>query len=67
MNKSRSGFIQFEEFKEMILSWGFEVPEQMIKEVFDWLDFDKDKQISFEDLRSTAGQDLAPREALYFR
>lgn len=42
MNKTRSGFIYFEEFRDMILSWGFEAPEHMIKEVFDWLDFDKD-------------------------
>lgn len=67
MNKSRSGFIKFEEFRDMVLSWGFEAPELMIKEIFDWLDFDKDHKISFEDLRATAGQDLAPKEALYFR
>lgn len=67
MNKSRSGFIQFEEFQDMILSWGFEAPVQMIRDVFNWLDHDKDQRICFEDLRATAGQDLAPREALYFR
>jgi Ca2+-binding EF-hand superfamily protein len=55
MNKTRSGFIQFEEFYEMILSWGFDAPEYMIREVFDWLDYDKDNKICFEDLRATAG------------
>lgn len=35
--------------------------------MFDWLDHDRDGRISFEDLRATAGQDLAPRESLYFR
>lgn len=55
MNKSRSGFIRFEEFRDMVLSWGFEAPEIMIKDIFDWLDFDKDNKISFEDLRATAG------------
>lgn len=38
-----------------------------MREVFNWLDFDKDSRISFEDLRSTAGLDLAPKEGLYFR
>jgi Ca2+-binding EF-hand superfamily protein len=55
MNKSRSGFILFDEFQDMILSWGFEAPTQMIREIFDWLDFDKDQKICFEDLRATAG------------
>jgi Ca2+-binding EF-hand superfamily protein len=39
----------------------------LIKELFEWLDYDKDSKISYEDLRSTAGLDLAPRENLYFR
>jgi len=51
----------------LIRSWGFEAPSQQIKEIFDWLDFDQDGSISFEDLRSTAGLDLAPKESLYFR
>ena len=55
MNKSRSGFIQFEEFQEMVLSWGFEAPVSMIRDVFNWLDHDKDQRICFEDLRATAG------------
>jgi Ca2+-binding EF-hand superfamily protein len=55
MNKSRSGFILFEEFLEIIISWGFDAPDFMIKEVFDWLDYDRDGKICFEDLRATAG------------
>lgn len=51
----------------MIKSWGFDASETLIKELFEWLDFDGDNKISFEDLRSTAGQDLSPMEALYFR
>jgi len=39
----------------MIISWGFEANEGLIKELFEWLDYDKDHKISFEDLRSTAG------------
>ena len=35
--------------------------------MFEWLDSDGDGKITFEDLRATAGQDLAPKEALYFR
>jgi len=39
----------------MVLSWGFEAPTNMIRDIFNWLDFDKDSRISFEDLRATAG------------
>ena len=67
MNRSKTGFILFDDFSELVRSWGFEAPDIMIKEVFDWLDYDKDNRITFEDMRATAGQDLAPRESLYFR
>lgn len=67
MNKSKTGFILPDEFSDLIHSWGFEAPEYLIREVFEWLDYDKDNRIGFEDLRATAGQDLAPKEGLYFR
>ncbi len=67
MNKSKNGFITFDEFAELIRSWSFVAPDEQIKEVFDWLDHNKDQKITFEDLRATAGQDLAPKEQLYFR
>jgi Ca2+-binding EF-hand superfamily protein len=67
MNKSKSGFITPEEFEDLIKGWGFEAPTYLIREVFDWIDFDRDGKITFEDLRATVGQDLAPKEALYFR
>jgi Ca2+-binding EF-hand superfamily protein len=55
MNKSKTGFITFEDFSELIKSWSFEAPDSVIREVFDWLDHDKDQKICFEDLRATAG------------
>lgn len=67
MNRAKTGFIIFEDFSELVRSWGFEAPDLMIKEVFDWLDYDKDTRITFEDIRATLGKYLAPRESLYFR
>ncbi|CDW82631.1 px domain containing protein [Stylonychia lemnae] len=67
MNRNKSGFIQQEEFFEIIKSWGFDASDQLLKELFDWLDYDKDSKISYEDLRSTAGQDVSPMEQLFFR
>jgi hypothetical protein len=42
MNKSKTGFITFEDFAELIRSWSFVAPDEQIKEVFDWLDQNKD-------------------------
>ena len=62
MNKSKSGFIHYEEFLDQIKHWGFDASEQLIRELFEWLDADKDNRISYDDLRSTAGQDVSPME-----
>jgi Ca2+-binding EF-hand superfamily protein len=67
MNKSKTGFIQYDEFLDIIKGWGFDSSEGLIRELFDWLDKDKDNRISYEDLRSTAGQDVTPTEQLFFR
>lgn len=67
MNRSKTGFIQYDEFIDLLNSWGFEATEDRLKELFIWLDKDQDNRISYEDLRSTAGLDITPQEALYFR
>lgn len=55
MNKCKSGFIHYEEFQEQIKYWGFDASESLIRELFEWLDADKDNKISYDDLRLTAG------------
>lgn len=57
--KDHSTHIEFDHFKEMMESWGF---ANDCTELFNWLDFDKDGQISFNDLRMTAGVEIAPME-----
>ena len=47
--------------------WSFIAPEEQIRELFNWLDKDKDGQLSFEDLRATIGLDVSPQEGVYFR
>ena len=36
-------------------------------QLFDWLDNDKDGKLSYEDLKETIGQDIAPKGIAYFR
>ena len=47
--------------------WGFIAPESQVRDLFNWMDHDKDGQLSFEDLRETIGLDVSPQEGVYFR
>jgi hypothetical protein len=38
-----------------------------MRDLFAWLDHDKDGEVSFEDLRLTLGRDITPSEQLFFR
>ena len=59
--------VSLERFTELLKGWGFVASEDQIRELFDWVDYDKDGGISFEDIKETVGLDVAPREAVYFR
>jgi Ca2+-binding EF-hand superfamily protein len=48
----------------MMVAWGF---QSDCRELFDWLDLDKDGVVSFNDLRETAGVEIAPMEQFFFR
>ena len=60
MNHSKDGFIDYAKLQQMVENWGFEATESSVSELFNWLDYDKDGLISYEDLRSTAGREIAP-------
>lgn len=60
-------YVSFNRFHDLIGFWGFVASSEQIREVFDWLDLDKDGKISFEDVRETIGLDVAPKEGTYFR
>ena len=57
-------YIQYEHFSELMDSWGF---KNDCRELFDWLDLDKDGKINFNDLRQTAGVEITPMEQFFFR
>ena len=67
MDKNKNGFVNYESFKDLVKLWGFDANEQNMREIFDWLDKDKDQKISYEDLRQTAGLEVRPMEQLFFR
>ena len=60
-------YVQYERFAELMNFWGFIAPETEVRNLYNWLDQDKDGQLSFEDLRETIGLDVSPQEGVYFR
>lgn len=49
-----------ENFEEIIESWGFEAKKDAIESLFAWLDADKDKRISFADMKASLGLEILP-------
>ena len=66
-NKNKNGFVVYEDFEEIIKEWGFVSSKELIRDLFNWIDMDKDSRISFEDLRQSAGKETNPTEQLFFR
>ena len=56
-------YFDYPKFEEMMTTnWGFRADSNQIKELYNWMDGDKDGKISFEDLRQSVGQDVSPME-----
>ena len=47
--------------------WGLPITEEQFKEVYDFIDHDKDGKITYEDLQQSVGKFISPEECLYFR
>ena len=47
--------------------WGFASDKAQVRELYDWLDADKDGYVTWHDFRVTAGSEIAPMEQFYFR
>jgi len=60
-------YFDYPKFKQLMNNWGFVADDTQIKEVYAWMDLDKDGKISFDDLRQTVGLDVSPMEQIYFR
>ena len=67
LDRQHKGHVTLDQFDEIINSWGFAAKEKDVRDVFNWLDFDKDQKISFLDLKNTIGFELMPQEQFFFR
>lgn len=48
-------------------NWGLTITEDQFKDIYDFIDFDKDGKITYEDLQNSVGKHICPEEFLYFR
>lgn len=67
MNKGKTGTIHANEIKLYLNNWGLAITEEQFKEIYDYIDYDKDGKISYEDLQNSVGKHICPEEFLYFR
>lgn len=47
MNTQKTGFIHYEEFLEILKGWGFVASEELLQDLFVWLDVDKDNKLTY--------------------
>lgn len=67
MDRYKKGHITLDTFEEILESWGFVAKEKDARDLFDWLDNDKDQKITLLDLKNTIGFEILPQETYYFR
>jgi hypothetical protein len=68
LDTNRTGSIDKQELRFWLDFWGMDqISEAQFDSVFNKLDYDRNGIISFTDLQYTIGQELYPREGLYFR
>lgn len=67
LNKGKTGAINPQEIKTYLNHWGLIITDDQFKEIFDFMDHDKDGKITYEDLQQSVGKYISPEEFLYFR
>lgn len=50
LNKGKTGAINPKEIRSYLNMWGLPISEEQFKEVYDFIDHDKDGKITYEDL-----------------
>ena len=67
LDRHRQGHITFDKFCTILTDWGFEAKDSQFRQLFNWLDYDKDQKISFQDLKNSIGLEILPQESFFFR
>lgn len=67
LNQGKNGWISEIDLKKYLTNWGFNTTEEQFKEFYEFLDYDKDGHITYEDFKKSVGSVISPVECLYFR
>jgi Ca2+-binding EF-hand superfamily protein len=67
LNQDRSGAIKPEELRGYLMHWGLTLTDAQFRLIFKYFDADQDGKISYVDFQATVGEEIAPKEQLYFR
>lgn len=51
LNKGKNGAISPQEVKTYLNHWGLIITDEQFKEIFDFMDHDKDGKVTYEDLQ----------------
>jgi Ca2+-binding EF-hand superfamily protein len=67
LNQGKNGWISEVDLKKYLDNWGFNITEGQFKEFYEFLDYDRDGHITYEDFKKSVGSVISPVEFLYFR
>lgn len=67
LNQGKNGWISEVDLKKYLTNWGFNITDQQFQEFYEFLDYDKDGHITYEDFKKSVGSVISPVEFLYFR
>jgi len=67
LNQGKNGWISDVDLKKYLVNWGFNTTEEQFQEFYEFLDYDKDGHITYDDFKKSVGSVISPVEFLYFR
>lgn len=67
LNAGKNGWISPNDLKKYLVNWGFNITEEQFQEFYNFLDYDKDGHITYDDFKKSVGSVISPVEFLYFR
>jgi EF-hand domain pair len=67
LNQEKNGWISEVDLKKYLTNWGFNITEEQFREFYEFLDYDRDGHITYDDFKKSVGSVISPVEFLYFR
>ena len=67
LNQEKMGWISEVDLKKYLKNWGFDLTDEQFREFYNFLDYDKDGHITYDDFKKSVGSVISPMEFLYFR